>query len=383
MHDALPVISIIDPLGKHGGHHYYVDGTARGLTEAGHRVHVYLTAFTGVTAGRGYEERIAFGELFGTDPTALRALRYFVGLGKSLWWARMAGTKVVNLHAFHHDIRELTAIWGCRFLGMRVALTIHDIESFGSPRSSSIRRLALAGANILIFQNRFSKETFERLSGTTGQRSAIVPHGHYCDAYPNPPSREDARCHLGLGSDDFIFLFFGNPRKEKGLDLLIRALAPLRGQPGWLLLIAGKMKPTQEAAIRGLVAEAGLEDRVRMNTRHIPDEETPDYYRAADIIVVPYRQIYESGVTIMSMSMARAALVSDLEPLTEKIIPAKTGLVFHCNDEANLTAALLESLDRRNELDSFGKEGQIQVKTKRNWTRIGQSLSAVICDTCH
>lgn len=383
MHDALPVISIIDPLGKHGGHHYYVDGTARGLTAAGHRVHVYLTAFTGVTAGRVYEERVAFGELFGTDPKVVRALRYFAGLVKSLWWARLAGTRVVNLHAFHHDMRELTAIWGCRFLGMRVALTVHDIESFGSSRSSRIRKLALAGANLLVFQNNFSREMFERLSGTAGQRSAVIAHGHYCDAYPDPPSREDARRRLGIDAEDFIFLFFGNPREEKGLDLLVRALAPLRGQFGWRLLIAGKMKPAQEAAVRELVMEAGLEDHVRIDARHIPDDETPAYYRAADIVVIPYRRIYESGVTIMSMSMARAALVSDLEPLTEKIVPAQTGLVFHCGDEADLSAMLSEALDRRDELDGFGKEGQRHVMATRNWMRIGQSLSAVICDICH
>jgi len=352
---------------------------ARGLVTAGHVVHVYVTSFTGVTKDRDYEQHVSFGQLYGGESKHIRALRYFRGLLSSLWSAKRQGTGVVYLHAFQHDLREVAAIWGSRLLGMRVALTVHDIEAFGSQKSSLIRNLALGGANLLIFQNEFSKKAFEQQDGAAGRRTAIVAHGHYCDAYPDPLSRSEARRNLGLASDDFVFLFFGNPREEKGLDLLLRALGPLRDTPAWKLVVAGKLKPPQEAAVRQIISEAGLEDHVRLDPAHVPDEKVPDYYRASDIVVIPYRRIYESGVTIMAMSMGRAALVSDLEPLTEKIIPGETGLVFRCGDEAHLTVVLSEALERRGELDGFGERALAQVREGRNWITIGQSLSNAIC----
>ncbi|TBW32969.1 glycosyltransferase family 1 protein [Siculibacillus lacustris] len=382
MQSRLPIISIIDPLGKHGGHHYFVDGTARGLAAAGHEVHVYVTEFTGVTPGRPFEERVTFGSLYSSEPAAIRAVRYFVGLAKALWWARRAGTEVVCLHAFSHDLREVAAIWGARLLGMKVALTVHDIESFGSSSSGWVRDLALAGASGLIFLNHYSKETFERLSGSADRRSAIVPHGHYVDYFPHPPSRDDARSRLGLEPDECVFLFFGNPREEKGLDLLISALGPLAGRPGWRLMTAGKMKPPQEAAMRELVASVGIADRVSIHAYHVPDEETVYYYRAADLVVIPYRRIYESGVTIMAMGNARAVLVSDLPPLTEKVVPGETGFVFACGDEAALTAALSEALDQQAGLDGFGAEGRRRIMASRDWGTVGVTLSAFAVSLC-
>lgn len=373
----LPVVAIIDPLGKHGGHHYYVDGTARGLSAHGYRVHVYVTAFTGVEPGRAFETRIAFGALFGADRTYIRALRYLSGLLRAVVWARRAGAAVVNLHAFHHDLRECAAVWFCRLAGLRVILTMHDIESFGSSRSNWIRSLSLAGASALVFQNAFSRETFERLNGGPAKLSAVIPHGHYVDAYPEPPPRRTARRAIGLDDDPFVLLFFGNPREEKGLDLLISALAPLATTPGWQLVIAGKMRPAQEAQVRAQVASHGLTDKVRVDAGHVSDEDVPLYYRAADLVVIPYRRIYESGVTIMSMSMARAVLVSDLEPLTEKVSAGETGLVFPRENVSALTEALREALARRQELDDFGAKGYSKVLETRSWNHVGSLLGAL------
>lgn len=378
----LPVIAIIDPLGRHGGFHYYVDGAARGLAAAGHEVHVYVTSFTGVSGSGQFEERVAFGDIYGKAPTYKRALRYFVGLVRALWWAWQASTKVVYLHAFHHDFREMAAVWGARALGMKVILTVHDIESFGFQRSRLTKRAVLAGGSALVFQNAYSKLVFESVGKYDRRKSAIVPHGHYCDAYPHPPSRKQARQELALNDAEFIFLFFGNPREEKGLDLLIRALSALKDLRGWRLLVAGKMKSPQEEAIRKLIVEAGLQEFVLIDAHHISDEKAAAYYRASNVVVIPYRRIYESGVAIMAMSMARAALVSDLEPLTDKIAANETGFVFACDDEAALSSALGEVFARRAELDDMGSAGLRKVLATRDWKDIGRALSRVACELC-
>jgi glycosyltransferase involved in cell wall biosynthesis len=175
-----------------------------------------------------------------------------------------------------------------------------------------------------------------------------------------------------------MFLFFGNPREEKGLDLLISALSTLKTVPGWRLVIAGKMRPAQLQSVEASITREGLVEQVRIDARHVPDDETVAYYRASDLVVVPYRAVYESGVTIMAMSLQRAVLVSDLEPLVEKIKPGKTGLVCRRNDVESLAASLREAVERRSELDDLGAKGYQDVLSSRGWSLIGTKMSDLV-----
>lgn len=366
-----PTIAIIDPLGRHGGLHYYVDGMARGLSENGYRVITYVTDFTGISPQQSYESEVAFGELYGHQPNYIRGVRFLLGIFRAVLSARSRGVHVVNLHAFRHDFREALAIWSCRLAGLQVILTVHDIESFGSNRSSTTQKLCLAGVSAFIFQNKFSKSIFEKKYTVNKMPVGIIPHGHYIDAYPQPPGKNEARSLLGFDPETFLLLFFGNPREEKGLDLLIATLSNWKGRLDWKLVIAGKMKPTQKKSIENLITRSGLTDQVRIDAGHISDSDTPLYYRAADIVVVPYRKIYESGVTIMAMSMGRPAIVSNHEPLTDKIIEGITGFVFESGVHADLAAALDRAYSQRNRLDVLGDAAFQQVKKNRAWTNIG------------
>jgi len=120
--------------------------------------------------------------------------------------------------------------------------------------------------------------------------------------------------------------------------------------------------------------------RIRVDAKHVSDEETLAYYRAADLVVVPYRSIYESGVTIMAMSLGRAVLVSNLPPLVDSIARGKAGLIFASNDADSLATALRDALKRRDELDEIGSFGQIYVRHARDWMEIGEHMLAFMQD---
>jgi D-inositol-3-phosphate glycosyltransferase len=373
-------VAIIDPLGKHGGHHYYVDGTAEGITASGHEVTVYLTKFTGLNGSSSYRQVVAFGELYGSSPFVIRAARYVKGLVLAQVRARAWGAKIVYLHAFNHDLRELLAVWGCRFLGMPVAVTVHDVEAFGTGYAGLIRYLTMKGASILIFQNNFSRIEYEKRESTSEKRVVIIPHGNYCLAYPGPPSKEASRIKLQLESTDFILLFFGNPRKEKGLDILLIALAKLRDYKTIKLLIAGKMGSSQLVEVRTQIRSLDLDERVRIDARHIDDNEAQYYYRASDVVVIPYRKIYESGVTIMAMSLGCPVIVADHEPLVEKVEEGVTGFIFENESPESLAASLRMAYEKRTILSHMGEEGLRRVRAQRDWMKIGALHAQVIKD---
>jgi D-inositol-3-phosphate glycosyltransferase len=370
-------IAIIDPLGKHGGMHYYIDGMACGLSKAGWRVLVYVPTLTGVTGREPYAAFATFGQLYGSDPVLLRGWRYLCGLIASTVSAKWRGAQVVSYHLFNYDLREVTGVWLARTLGMKVILTLHDVECFGQPGSRLLRSFIFAGAAGFILHNRFSMAVFERSAEAGDKPRVIIPHGHYADQFP-PPPRAKARAALGLPKDPMIFLFFGNSRQEKGLDLLFEACAGMKDRPGWMLVVAGKMKPDQLSHCRSCIDRHGLGDLVRVDAKHVSDEEALAYYGASDLVVVPYRRIYESGVTIMAMSLGRAILVSNLEPLVESIAGGQAGLIFQSDDAKALLKRLVQATDERSSLDSIGTRAYSHVIAVRDWIKIGRKTGQFI-----
>lgn len=377
-----PAIVIIDPLGGHGGLHYYVDGMARGLVNAGVDVSVFVSAHTPISGCEPYRIRQTFGAVFSSKPKWIRGVTFVAGALNSLFRARLGGICVINYHFFHYEWMELLVVSIARVLGLRLVATIHDIESFGGRGDDFIRNRVISTAAAIIVHNEFSRQTLVAGADLAGRRVAVIPHGHYRHVFSDPPDRLDARARLGLDPDRFVFLFFGNSRPEKGLERLIRAVAESPLDTDWTLLVAGKMKPDQLAFYQGVVDECALGGRVRIDARHIPDEDAPSYYRSANLVVVPYHTIYESGVTIMAQTLGVPVLASDLPPLVEATDHGRCGLLFDSKDAPALSRALRAAIAAGgDELDRLGRLGQERALEVRSWDRIGRMTRDLIEQT--
>ncbi|WP_419254472.1 glycosyltransferase family 4 protein [Caulobacter sp. ErkDOM-YI] len=363
-------VGILDPLGRHGGLHYYTDGLATGLSESGIETCVYILDVTGEGEDKAYRSKVAFGGIYGGDPAWLRGLRFAKGLLRAFWDARANQIDIIHIHCFHYDIREiLTAVLTILF-GMKLVVTLHDIDSFGHSDGRLGRWSITRIARGLIVHNQFSLRAI-RSGAKLSAPVAVIPHGHYVDAYPAPPERGAAREALGLQGDAFLALFFGNPRAEKGLDLLTDALIARPDLP-IVLVVAGKMRPEKVSELQAL-GTGLLRGRLHVNGKHISDEDAEAYYRASNLVVVPYRRIYESGVTIMAQSFARAILCSDLPPLIASV--GDTGRVFRAGDSESLSDALSLAYDDADNLDDLGQRGQEKAREERNWRDIGNATA--------
>ena len=80
--------------------------------------------------------------------------------------------------------------------------------------------------------------------------------------------------------------------------------------------------------------------RVLLKAEHIPDDDTELYFKAADVLVLPYRHIYQSGVLFLSYSFGLPVLASDLDALKDQIIEGETGFVFRSEDPVDLAATI-------------------------------------------
>ena len=80
--------------------------------------------------------------------------------------------------------------------------------------------------------------------------------------------------------------------------------------------------------------------RVLLRAEHIPEDETELYFKAADVLVLPYRYIYQSGVLFLSYSFGLPILASDLDALKDQIIEGETGFVFRSGDPVDLAVTI-------------------------------------------
>ncbi len=148
-----------------------------------------------------------------------------------------------------------------------------------------------------------ARERFPELSHLPG---FVIPHSHYYGEYPDGVSPQEARDSLGIPPDAKMLLFFGRIRPYKNVPALIRAFRQIPEQEA-ILYIAGRPEPstlTQE-----IEREAASDPRVRMHLDFIPKDKAQLYFRAADLVILPYREILNSGSALLGLSFDRPVVV--------------------------------------------------------------------------
>ncbi len=184
--------------------------------------------------------------------------------------------------------------------------------------------------------------------------------------------RDQARAQFGLSAGCKVLLFFGLIRKYKGLDLLLRAFMEL--DDSYHLIIAG------EAYISLDEMKAGIPEthfsRVHWHSDFIADEDLPLYFGAADLLVLPYRNATQSGVTATALHFNLPIVASNVGGLSEYIDHGVTGLLFEPNDADAIKAAIIEWF-------ASGREAEIiesRIGEKRNALSWESFASALISD---
>lgn len=134
----------------------------------------------------------------------------------------------------------------------------------------------------------------------------VIPIGSFRGAYPDRLTRQQARTWLGIPADARVLVHLGQIRRYKNIPRLIGAFRAL-SDPTAVLLVAGKPHP---ASVAGEVREAaGRDPRVRVILEFVPDADVHVYLRAADLAVLPYTEIANSGSAILSVSYDCPTLV--------------------------------------------------------------------------
>lgn len=339
-------VSIIEPVGGHGGMNYYNAGLGRGLVEIGVSSTLYTSIETVETSCESFSIDKCFIGVFGSRNKLIRLVNYLRGLIYAVRKIKGNGEAFAHLHFFQYGLLELIVCLTLRVFGLAVVATVHDVESFCHGRIGFLQKTVLKLCSDFIVHNRFSKSELRSVfrQSVISKPISIIPHGNY-KSYVNQVSKKTARRSLGLSDKSEILLFFGQIKDVKGLDLLIDALALVKKKkPEVILVIAGKTWKTGFSKYRQRIVERGLDESVVAHVRYIPDECVDDYYCSADVVVLPYKKIYQSGVLLMAMSYGKAVVASDLRPMREVISDGENGFLFKAEDVDDLARVIVRAL---------------------------------------
>lgn len=379
MRDHKVGVALIEPVGSHGGMDYYDCGLAAGLGRNDVACVWYSCEKSRVRGQDGVELIRSFDRVWGKDPSIIRAIRYVKGLLASLADAKRRRLDVVHFHFFQVGILEFAGVLFARIFGFPVVVTVHDVESFSKGgRSRVLAKIAYSLCARLVVHNAVSERELRSLVGTGCERVRVVPHGSYIGLVPPVSTKGDSRQHLGIPGNSNVVLFFGQIKTVKGLDVLIRAFSRVQStMDSCVLLIAGKVWKDDFSGYQALIEQAGLSERVALHIRYIDDEEIPMFYGAADVVVLPYRKIYQSGVLLMAMSLGVPVVTSDLPGMTEIVRDQVNGYLFRSEDVDHLAEVLSHAVgdeERRTEMTIHAKE---LMESEYAWSSIGRRLKDI------
>ena len=368
-------IAIIDPLGAHGSsHHFYLFGQARGLKSHDVDVSIYTNSVTPNPNIDGIKFYQLFGRVFSSNYKFLSGVRYIFGVVISVLHARFNRHNIFHFHIFYTNFLILFNLLFVKLLFGKIVLTVHDVTSFANYRRFSIITNTIYKlTDIILTHNNFSKKELVNKAPFLQEMISIVPHGNYSSFINIRDDKEKSLSYLDLPENKTILLFFGMIKKVKGLDVLLKAFSRvLEKHPDTLLLVAGRSWENDFAVYENIIEQEALWDNIILHERFIPYEDVEHYYCVSDLVVLPYKKIYQSGVLMMTLSYERPALVSDLPPLKEVITDNKNGYLFKSEDVNDLANKIDFILSDRKSLDLVRKNGNRLIAEKFCWSEIGR-----------
>jgi beta-1,4-mannosyltransferase len=203
------------------------------------------------------------------------------------------------------------------------------------------------------------------LSTDIRDRTDVIPHGHYLDNYENELGRAEARDSLDVPESSTVFLFFGNICPYKGIRGLVDAFEELSIRDKYLYVVGNPKSDWFEYELRERCRPV---EGVRSNFQYVPDNEIQRYMNAADVVVLPFRDITTSGSAILAMSFGKALVVPTLGCLPT-LLSEEGAVLYDPNRRDGLKAALEEAIER--DLEAMGNHNREEV-AQYDWEGIAE-----------
>jgi glycosyltransferase involved in cell wall biosynthesis len=277
-----------------------------------------------------------------------RVLAFYARL---LWYAATAKPRIFHVlwnNKFQLFDRTVLMLY-YKLLGKKVVFTAHNVNAGRrDANDSALNRLTLKIQYHLVDHTFVHTEKMKsELRDDFGVRSeavTVIPFG-INNSVPNTEiTPAEARERLGIEHNARTILFFGAIRPYKGLEHLVAAFQQIAPKnESYRLIIAGEMKRGSQQYLRDIqntIEGHPCRNQILQKIEFVPDAETEIYFKAADVLVLPYSEIFQSGVLFLAYSFGLPVVAGDVGSFRDDIVPGKTGYLSHSCRPVDLANAI-------------------------------------------
>jgi len=270
-----------------------------------------------------------------------------------------------------------------RVLGKKIAITAHNVnQGRRDSNDSLLNRLTLKVqyrlcGHIFVHTEKMKRELCQDFG--VRERAVTVLRHPINNAFPDTDlTPADAKRRLGIKNGEKTILFFGRLRPYKGVEYLLDAFERVSANGvNCRLIIAGESKKGSEEYFeeihRRIISHPNREGIIQ-KIEFIPDDEAELYLKAADVLVLPYKEIFQSGVLFLAYSFGLPVVAADVGSFREEIIEGKTGFMSRSCEPADLATALQVYFqsDLYKDLDARRREIRDYAFAQHSWDAVAE-----------
>ena len=379
--EGAPSVWIVDPI-SYSGMAYTDVGQVVALQELGARP--TLVGSDTWMLEPGIVPRIAvFRGTSGSRSRFRKGAGYIVSLVRLLVRIARARPQVIHWQFTELPVADVLAMLAIRLLGIPQVYTAHELLPWSArPHHRWLFARLYGVVDAVIVHNEDQRAEIIRRFAVDSKKVHVAPLGDYA-LFANPQLPQSrARAQLEVSDDAPVALFFGTIRPSKGLEVLLEAWAIVATKmPEAVLLIVGKpYKGLDTAKAVALIEQLGIGGSVRTRFEQVNPDDTNTYYRAADVLVLPYHEIGSSGVLRYAYNSARPVVATSVGEHVGRVIPGQTGQLVPPGDPTALADALLIVLADRRELSSMGVAAEAYAIANFHWRDPAREMLRIYTD---
>src|SRR3989338_2484132 len=294
--------------------------------------------------------------------------------------------QIFNLHVtafvrvLHYFFRPL--IVDIKKMNSKIVFTMHDVEHIGEKHliNNNILSSFYSLADAAIVGNEQEKKLL-RQNFSFQKPTVIAQHGTYNLFDRGAITVTGAKQKLGYDSNGFVVLFFGFLRENKGLDILLKAVAELKNKKlnkTIKLYVAATVRNQYEQIklYQNMIESLGISDKVKVNIQKdsvFNLDEIETYFKASDCVALPYTTISQSGVINLAFGFNKPVIFSDAF-ISSSELDGKLGIMVPSNNVEKLTEAIEKMTKNYSEIVSSFNRNIQEYNTIHSWDNIASAL---------
>jgi len=260
-------------------------------------------------------------------------------------------SKKPDIVHFHQIKVPFVEYWFYKLIGLnnvKIVITLHYIIPFEHKVITPFLNYIYNTVDGIIVHSEENLKVLKNYVSEKEQKKIkVIHHGEYSLLLKNI-SREEARKILEIDNGKKVLLFFGYIRRYKGLDILLESVKILKEEyPEIFLIIAGE-------DIEGF-------------SRYQKIINELDIFSASDVVVLPYRNIYQSGIVFLSYAHSRPVITTDVGGFPDVVEDGKSGYIVTSNCSTALAEKIEKLFSSPSDPAKMGDYGYRIAKQKFSW----------------